>query len=514
MAQKNNNSKQISSEQESRPPVVVILGHVDHGKSSILEAIKGLKITEKESGGITQHIGAYEIEHSGKKITFIDTPGHEAFSSMRSRGARVADVAVLVVAADDGVKPQTEEAINHIKKAGIPMVVAINKIDKTEANPEKVTQQLAEKEIYLESLGGKVPSSLVSAHKKQGLEELLEIILLVAEMEDLKANPFAPASGIIVESHLDPFKGPTATVIIEDGILRKGDVVATKLSVGKIKAINDYKGQPIDEALPSMPAVIYGFEKIPSVGASFNVFPEMGLAKDFSNKKEEAAEQIIEEATQREEDSEEKVKLILKADFFGSLEAIQGMLKEIPQERVSLNILKSEVGDINESDIKTAKSANAEIIGFRVKAIPGVSLIAEREKINVAVFDIIYELIERVRKLMEKAINPRTERIDLGKAKVLAIFLNDKKKQIIGCKITKGELRKGSNLEIARINPETKEEEIIGKGTISNLKKGEKNVEKVFDGEECGILYGGDVKVEEGDILFSFVEEEEKITGI
>ncbi len=493
----------------NRPPVVVILGHVDHGKTSILETIKGLKIVDKESGGITQHIGAYEVEHLGKKITFIDTPGHEAFSSMRSRGARVADIAILVVAADEGVKPQTQEAIDHIKKAGIPMMVAINKIDKPEADANKVSQQLAEKEVYLESLGGKVPSCLVSAKEKKGFEDLLETILLIAELEELKADFSVLATGVIVESHLDSFKGPTTTLIVENGTLNKGDVIATKTSIGKIKSLEDFQGKKIDKVLPSMPAVVFGFEQVPCVGENFKVFNDVKQAKEFL--KQEFATKIIKE---NKPQSDEKVNLIIKADFLGSLEAIEGMLQEIPQERVSLKIVKSEAGDINESDIKIAKSAQAQVIGFRVKSKSDVDNIAERDKVKIALFDVIYELVEHVRKLMEKVINPRIERIDLGKAKVQALFLKDKNKQIVGCKIIQGEIRKKSNLEIIRKDDETQQEIVIGKGKLINLKKGEKETEKVFHGEECGIMYEGNTTIQESDILLSFIEQEEDIKGI
>ena len=493
---------------KSRPPVAVILGHVDHGKSSILEAIKGLKILEKESGGITQHIGAYEVEHSGKKITFVDTPGHEAFSSMRSRGARVADIAVLVVAADEGVKPQTEEAMEHIKKAGVPMVVAINKIDKPEANPERVTQQLAEKEIYLESLGGKVPSCLVSAKEKRGLEDLLEMILLIAEMEDLKADFSALASGIVVESHLDSLKGPTATLIVESGTLKKQDFIATKSCCGKIKAMEDSQGKQVNEVFPSMPVLVYGFEKIPFVGEKFQVCSSLSSAKSLIETREKKV------PLKKENLNQEKVNIILKADFFGSLEAIEGMLQEIPQERVSLNIVKSEVGDVNESDIKMAKSAQAEIIGFKIKAKSGIIQLAERDKVSISLFDVVYEIVERTRKMMEQAINPRIERTDLGKAKVLALFLQSKKNQILGCKILQGEARKNCKVEVLRVNPEINEEEVVGKGKVINLRKGEKETDKLLQGEECGILYEGNIKVQENDILLFYIEEQEDIKGI
>ncbi len=496
----------------SRPPVVVFLGHVDHGKSSILEAIKDLKITEKESGGITQHIGAYDIDHGSKKITFIDTPGHEAFSSMRSRGARVADIAVLVVAADDGVKAQTKEAISHIKKAGVPIIVAINKIDKPEADFDRIIQQLSEQEIYLEAIGGKVPFAKLSAKTKEGIDDLLELILLVTEMEDLSANTLKEAEGIIVESHIDSFKGPIATAIIESGTLKKGDFVATSSSLGKIKALENSQGKSVDQGGPSMPVVIMGFEGVPSVGDSFKAFPNTEMAKRHMEEKKEEKEILAEKEIEAQ--GEEQINIILKADFLGSLEAIEGMLREIPQERMSAKIVKSGVGDVNETDVKLAKSTGADILGFRIKTMSSVRDIVERDKINIYTFDIIYELIETVRKIMESAITPKTERIDLGKAKALAIFLREKNRQIVGCKVLEGEIKKGSKIEVFRVNPETEEEEKIGIGKMTELKKGERAAEKMPAGEECGISYEGSVKLEEGDILVSYIEEKEKIQGI
>ena len=496
-----------------RPPVVVILGHVDHGKSSILEAVKDIKITENESGGITQHIGAYEIEHNDKKITFIDTPGHEAFSSMRSRGAKVADIAVLVVAADEGVKPQTEEAISHIKKADIPMIVAINKIDKPEANVERVAQQLAEKEVYLESLGGKIPSASISAKKKQGLEDLLELIILTSEIEEISADFSVPAKGIIVESYVDSLEGCVATVIVESGVLEKGNIIATQSSLGKVKGLKNFQQKKIEKAFPSMPAVVCGFNGIPFAGEKFEVFSDMESAQKFvENQKDPEEGKAFDINSSKKTD--EQVNLIIKSDFIGSLEAIEGMLNQVPQDRVCLKIIKSEVGNINESDIKTARSGKAEIVGFKVKVNGNVANMADREGINISLFNIIYELVEYVKKLMEKAINPRKEKIDLGKAKIQAIFIQDRNRQIVGCKTIQGEIRKKSFLEIFRMNHETQEEEMIGKGKISNLKKGEKETEKVFQNEECGILFEGNVKLREGDILSSYIEEEEKITGI
>ncbi len=344
-----------------RPPVVVVLGHVDHGKSSILEAIKDLKILERESGGITQHIGAYEIEHSSassgqaSKITFIDTPGHEAFSAMRSRGAKVADIAVLVVAADEGVKPQTKEAISHIKKAGIPLIVAINKIDKPTADPQRVKRELVQEDILVEGMGGKIPSVNVSAQTKEGIEELLEVILLVAEMENLQADISKPAEGAIIEAYLDSLRGPTATLLLTNGVLEPGFIVGTPSAFGKVKSLENFQGAPIKKVYPSMPAIVFGFENVPKVGEEFKVFPDIELAKDFLQKSEKKLS-IISSA----EPNQKVLNLILKADVLGSLEAIEEVLKDISEEKpstnakpktrtelgagTSLKILKAEVG--------------------------------------------------------------------------------------------------------------------------------------------------------------------------
>jgi translation initiation factor IF-2 len=503
--------KKIMVEKEkNRAPVVVVMGHVDHGKSSILEAIKDLKITGKESGGITQHIGAYEIDHNSKKITFLDTPGHEAFSSMRSRGARVADIAVLVVAADDGVKAQTKEAILHIKKAELPMIVAINKIDKAEADPNRVAQELAESEVYLESIGGKVPVVLVSAKTKENIGELLEMILLIAEIEDLKADSSLPATGVIVESQLDPLKGSTATVIIEQGTLKRGDVISSSTTLGKVKNLEDFQGEPIDEVGPSMPAIVYGFVDVPLISDEFKVFSDIKSANNYV--KEKSAEKESEKRSVTI--GEESINIVLKADFLGSLEAIESMMSEIPQERISLNILKSDVGEISEVDVNLAKSSNATIFGFRVKKSPQVEIIAERDQVKILTFDIIYELIEKVREVMEKSITPKIERIDLGEAKVLALFFHGKDHQIIGCKVVQGEIKRGAEIEIYRDEAESGEKKLIGKGKIKGIKRGAREVESEKSGEECGIFYMGDAKIEEGDIIHAYVMKKEEIEGI
>jgi len=481
----------------SRPPVVVVLGHVDHGKSSILEAIKDLKITAKESGGITQHIGAYEIEHQGKKIIFIDTPGHEAFSAMRSRGAKVADIAILVVAAEEGVKPQTKEAILHIKKAQIPMIVAINKMDKPEANPEKVKRELSNQDVLVESTGGKIPSVEVSAKTGKGIPDLLELILLVAEMEDFKADISKPVEGVIVESYLDPQRGPTATLILQNGILKRGDILGTSSVVGKIRIMEDFQGISIKQASSSMPIIVIGFENVPGVGKKFKVFADVEAAKKELEGPIKPASQVLDIK------SDKKVlNIILKVDVLGSLEAIKEILKNLPQEQVILRILKAEVGEINESDVKLAGGAKAIIVGFRVKTNPIAQKLALREKIKIICFEVIYELAQGVRGVLEKRVRPEKIRNDLGKIKVLAIFRTEKNRQIIGGKIIEGEVRKGASLEVFR------NEEKAGEGKIVNLQRDKKEIEGLTKGAECGILYQGDTKIEEGDILWVYIYEQ------
>lgn len=481
----------------TRPPVVVVLGHVDHGKSSILEKIKDLKITEKESGGITQHIGAYEIEQHEKKITFIDTPGHEAFDAMRSRGAKVADIAILVIAGEEGIKPQTKEAISHIKEAKIPMIIAINKTDKPEADPEKVKRDLMTEDILVESMGGKIPSVETSAETGKGIAELLELILLVAEMEDLKADLSKKVQGIVIESHLDSSRGHTATLILQNGLLKIGDILGTSSAAGKVKIMEDFQGNPITEALPSMPVILLGFENVPGAGEQFKAFSTIEEAKKEIKK----PEKIVFE---KPKEGQRVLKIILKTDVLGSLEAIKRVLKDIPQEKAIINILKAGVGEINDSDVKLAHSSEAKIIGFRVKPNQIAQKLALREKISIINFEVIYELAQAVRQALEKRVAHEIVRNDLGKVKILVIFKTDKNSQIIGGKVTEGEVKRGANLEVYR------NEELIGKGKLVKLQKDKKEIGEVAKGSECGILYQGDIEVEEGDILQAYIEEKVK----
>jgi len=482
---------------QSRPPIVVVLGHVDHGKTAILDFIRKTKVVEKEAGGITQHIGAYEADHNEKKITFIDTPGHEAFSAMRSRGAKVADIAILVVAGEEGIKPQTKEAINHIKKTGIPLLVAINKIDRPEADPEKVKRELSQENVLVESMGGKVPSVNVSAKTGQGIPDLLELILLIAEMEDLKGDLSKSGEGVVIEAYLDSHRGPTTTLLLRDGILKKGDMIGTASVLGKIKILEDFQGKPIEKALPSQPVIVLGLEGVPQIGEKFKVYPDIESAQKYIDKKERKKE----ERRVLSIDSSKKVlNLILKADVSGSLEAIEEEIKKLPQEKVVLRVLKSEVGEVNENDIRLAKSAKARILGFRVKKNPIALKWAEQEKIRVKCFDVIYELFQEVRLMMEKVLSKEIVRKDIGKIRTLVVFLTEKNRQIVGGKIIEGEVEKGLKIEVYH------EEEKIGKGRMINLQKNKKDIERAGKGEEIGILYEGDVKIEVGDEVVFYKE--------
>jgi len=485
----------------SRAPIVVVLGHVDSGKTSILDAVRKTHVAEKETGGITQHVGAYEVELQGKKITFIDTPGHEAFSAMRARGAKVADIAILVVDGVAGVQDQTKEAITRIKKAGIPMIIAINKIDRPEADPEKIKRELAKENILVESIGGKVPSVEVSAKTGKRIGDLLELILLVAEIENLKGDISKPGEGVVIESYLDSHRGPTATLLLRDGILKPGEIVGTFSTFGKIKMLENFQGKKIEIAYPSMPVISIGFEDVPRVGERFKVFGTIEEAQNNIPKVEKEEKREVFLITP----DKKVLNLILKTDVLGSIEPIENVLKGLPQEKVILRILKAEVGDINESDFKLAQSAKAKILGFRVKITPVAKSLAEREKIKILTFEIIYDFVQTIRGLMEKILEPEIVRTDLAKLKTLLIFWTEGSRQIVGAKVLEGEVKKGTKIEVIR------GAEKVGQGKLINLQINKKDVEKAIRGQECGILYEGDAKIQEGDILVIFTKEKRKL---
>lgn len=489
----------------TRPPVVVILGHVDHGKTSILDYIRQTKVAQRESGGITQHIGAYQIEYQGKKITFIDTPGHEAFSAMRGRGAQLADIAILVVAAEEGLKPQTKEAIEHIHKIGIQSIVALNKIDKKEADPEKVKNELTEAGILVESRGGSIPSVNVSAKTGQGIDELLEMINLVAEMEELKIKPDQLAYGVIVESYQDTRRGPTATLIVKNGLFKKHDIIGTKSTFGKIKSLENFQSKPVDQADISMPVVITGFNQVPQVGEQLEVFKNLEDAGAQVKKESEKNTPLDEETEVLDINPDQKVlNLILKTDVRGSLEAIRESLKIIPSDEVVLRFLKADVGEINESDIKLAEMSHAVIIGFRVKSSSAARDMAQRKDIKIFTFDIIYELIQEVREKLSQLLEPEVIKNTLGQLRVLAIFKAEKTRQIIGGRVIDGVIKKNTAINIIR------DKKIIDQGKLLQLQRDKKETNEVSRDQECGMLIESPTIINKSDILEFFLEEKKK----
>jgi len=489
----------------SRPPVVVILGHVDHGKTSILDYIRKTKVVEKESGGITQHIGAYQVEEKGKKITFIDTPGHEAFSAMRLRGAKVADIAVLVIDSCEGVKSQTKEAILAVKEAKIPMIVALNKIDRIEADPERVKRELSKEDVLVESMGGKTPLIKISAKTGQGISELLELILLVAEMEDFQTDISESAEGVVIESYLDNLVGPIATLILNKGILKIGDIIATSSSIGKVKNLENFQGLIVQTVEPSAPVKVFGFENVPTIGDTFKVFSSLEEVKNYLSKMGGLENKPICHSPEVKLMTGGKVlNLILKTDCLGSTEAIEGILNKLPQEKVVLRILKSENGEVNETDIKLAKACNALVLVFRVKINQIAQSLIERERVKIIQFQVIYEMVEKIRSFMEKLLEPETTRTNLGKLKVLVNFIIKGSRQVVGGKMIEGEIKKGVLIEVIR------NEELIGKGRLINLQRNKRDIDRASKGEDCGILYEGNVNIEEGDILIIYTEGKRK----
>ncbi|MFA5368465.1 MAG: translation initiation factor IF-2 [Candidatus Paceibacterota bacterium] len=483
-----------------KPPVVVVLGHIDHGKTSLLMAIKDFKVLNRESGGITQHVGAYQIEHNDKKITFIDTPGHESFSAIRSRGSKVADIAILVVDAAEGVKKQTKEAISHIKAANLSTIVALNKIDKPDANPDKVKQQLMEEDILVESFGGNVPSINISAKTGKGIPELLDLIQLVAEMEELKCDLTEPAQGTIIESYQDQRRGPTATAIMEKGVLKQGVFIGTDSAIGKTKNLENFLGKDITEAYPGDPIIIVGFEVMPIVGEKFTVYTNTAEAQENLKITENNINRLS-LAADEEPGDKKYLNLVLKSDAFGSLEAIVEVLKSLPQETIGIRVIRAEVGNINESDVKLAKSADGVVIAFRVKTDKIAEITAQKENTKIYDFELIYTLSQKIRELMERKLVKEKERTDFGKMEVSVIFRTEKNRQIVGGVVTEGEIEKVSNLEIVRAG------EVIGHGKIIDLQANKKSFPSIKIGKECAVLYQGSERIKEGDELISFKEE-------
>ncbi len=513
-----NNQEKQSNNLIERPPIVVVMGHIDHGKTKILDYIRKTKVAEKEAGGITQSIGAYEVSHNSKIITFIDTPGHEAFSKMRSRGAKVADIAVLVVAADEGIKPQTKEAYAAIKEANVPFLVALNKTDKPEADPNRVRKDLADIGILTEGWGGGIPCVLTSAKTGEGIEELLDTLLLMAEMEELKGNPEAPGYGIIIESHLDKRRGITVTTVIKNGAIKKGDLIKDMHTADKIKILEDFRGKPIESASFSSPVRILGFEELPEVGAEvitgdIKFYEEMAkkmidiiqapmeiitgvdISKTEPIKEGEPAAEIIAQETKPQKEA--SVHLILKADVSGSLEALNQLIKDIDNRNpdVEIEIIRSGLGDISEGDIKLADLSKIVILAFNVDLRPEIKMLAQTSKIKIIKSNIIYKIIEEFETILKSLSASKEENILKGELEILAVFGKVKGRRIIGGKVAIGKITKNSKTEIWRQDAK------IGTGKIINLQEQKQDVESVKEGKECGLLLDSETKLETGDRL-------------
>lgn len=497
-----------------RPPVVTVMGHVDHGKTSLLDAIREANVTAQEAGGITQHIGAYQVEIHGKKITFIDTPGHEAFTAMRARGAGVTDIAILVVAADDGVMPQTVEAINHAKAANVPIIVAINKIDKHDAQPDRVKQQLTEYGLVTEDWGGETICVPVSAHTREGIEHLLEMILLVAEIGELKANPDRPAKGTVIEAELDKGKGPVATVLIETGTLQVGDTAIVGLTSGKIRAMVDDKGRRVKKALPSMPVEIQGLSDVPSAGDILVVTTDDKLARQVTSMRQTAKREEEMQKTSKvslddffknmKEGQVKDLNLVVKGDVQGSVEAIKTALEKLSTSEVRVNCIHGGVGAITESDVMLASASSAIIIGFNVRPDANSRKAADNEQVDIRLYRVIYDALEDVRAAMEGLLEPEIKEVNLGRAEVRLIIKVPKVGMVAGCYVLDGKITKTADVRVIRDGV------VVHESKISSLRRFKDDVKEVVQGYECGIGVENYPDVKEGDIIEAFYLEKVK----
>jgi translation initiation factor IF-2 len=494
-----------------RPPVVTVLGHVDHGKTTLLDAIRATNVAGGEAGGITQHISAYQIEHNGRTITFLDTPGHAAFTAMRARGAQGADIAVLVVAADDGVMPQTREAIAHIKAAQVPVLVAMNKMDRPSANPDKVKQELADAGLIPDEWEGDTMVVPVSAKESEGLEDLLEAITLVADSTEIKANPEGHVMGTVIEGELDRSRGVVASLLVQNGTLEQGDTLLVGTAHGNVRAMFDFQGNAVEQATPSMPVSVLGLSDVPRAGELFTVVESDREARDIAEERAEEAqtasrkpiatqtlEQIF-EAFQAGEVAE--LRLVVKADVQGSLEPITSSLEELSAGEIKVNILHADTGNISKDDVMLAAASGGIVIGFNVAAEQGAMMTAEAEGVDIRVYDIIYRLTEDVEKALKGMLEPEVRKVSIGKAAVQAVFRIPRVGNIAGCRVVEGELRRNTDALVIR------DGEVIFEGSVSSLKHEKEDVREIREGFECGIGLRGFDEFEEGDIIECFTEE-------
>jgi translation initiation factor IF-2 len=494
-----------------RPPVVTVMGHVDHGKTSLLDAIREANVVAGEAGGITQHIGAYQVEERGRRITFLDTPGHEAFTMMRARGAKVTDIVVLVVAADDGVKPQTVEAIDHARAAGIPIVVAINKIDKPGANPDRVKQQLTERELVVEEYGGDVVSCEISAKKRQGIDELLEMILLVADIKELKANPDKPAMGVVLETKLDRARGVIATVLVQDGTLRVGDPFIAGAAHGKVRAMLDEHGSRTEEAGPSVPVEVMGFAAEPGAGDSFQTVSDEAKARQIASFRQEkiraesqtvSARRTLESLSREVAEGEVKeLPIILKTDSQGSAEALQKSLAELPSDKIRVRIIRASIGAITQADVLLASASDAIVVGFNVRPDRAASDLARQEEVELRLYSVIYDLLDDVKQAMLGMLEPTVKETVLGQAEVRQLFRVPKVGVIAGCYVSEGKVSRSSEVRLLRDNV------VIYTGRVGSLRRFKDDVSEVKSGYECGIGIANYNDLKEGDVIEFFVTE-------
>ena len=495
-----------------RAPVVVVMGHVDHGKTSLLDAIRHANVTASEAGGITQHIGAYRVKIDDRDITFLDTPGHAAFTTMRARGAQVTDIAVLVVAADDGIMPQTVEAINHAKAAGVSIIVAINKMDKPGANPDLVKQQLTEYELVPEEWGGDTPCIPVSAKQKQGIDDLLEMILLVADMKELKANPDRAAKGTVVEARLDKGRGPIATVLVQNGTLHTGDVVVAGTTVGRVRAMMDDKGRKVSEAGPSVPVEITGLNEVPTGGDILNAVSDERLARELVeqriNEQKEEAFNAQTKVTldnlfdQMQQGDMKELKVIVKADVQGSVEAVRQSLEKLSNEEVRVHVIHGAVGAINESDVMLANASNAIIVGFNVRPDPVAEENAKRDGVDMRLYRIIYDCIEEIESAMKGMLAPKFREVALGRAECRETYKISNVGIVIGAHVTSGKITRSAQVRVVRDGI------IIADDKVASLRRFKDDVKEVADGYDCGICLERFSDIKEGDILEAYMMEE------
>jgi translation initiation factor IF-2 len=493
-----------------RPPVVTVMGHVDHGKTSLLDAIRQTEVVAGEAGGITQHIGAYQVHHNGKTVTFLDTPGHQAFTAMRARGAKVTDVAVIVVAADDGVMPQTMEAVDHARAAEVPMLVAVNKIDKPEAQPDRVRTELAQHDLNPEDWGGDTVYVDVSAKTKDGLDNLLDMILLVTELEELTANPDAPATGTVIEAELDPGRGPVTGVLVQRGTLRIGDAVVAGSQFGKVRAMLDDAGERVEEAGPGKPVQVLGFDGVADAGEVLQVVESerqaRSMAAERANRlktealaRRSARKVTLEEVFTKAQGGDlTELDIVLKADVSGSLEALQDEVAKVPQDQVGINIIHAATGGINESDVMLASASNAIIIGFNVRPLADARRTAETEGIDIRTYEVIYKVTEDLRNAMEGLLESVEVEEALGQAEVKEVFKASKVGNIAGVIVTDGKVIRTAGVRLVRDGT------IIWTGKIGSLRRFKDNVQEVEEGLECGIVLDGYADIKVGDALEFF----------